>query len=120
MREVFLKTALDLGWLSEECFTELNSAIAVQEERCKGLHRHALIFLSALGEEHHLLERVKNREQSGDSCINELYLCKLESNYQCFYNNFSGPKVKIEYKRDIDDTLSTIEDFFQNILTSPK
>ena len=120
MRGVFLKTAFDLGWVSEETFTELNSAIGAQEERCQGLHRHALVFLSALGEEEHLLERIKTREQSGDNCINKAYLKSLESNYQNFYKEFSGPKVKIESKSDINNMCSIIEEFFHTILPTPQ
>ena len=58
-----------------------------------------------------LFARVSSRNQPGDSAITMNYLFLLEQLYQKFFDQFDGPKMKIE--NDIQNT----EQNLQKIIT---
>ena len=94
----------------------MKSLISDCEERHGG---HGMIFISNAGHEneiHRLHQRVQKRMQPGDSAITFDYLWMLEQLYQEMFDNFEGPKIKIENDEgNTKETLKKIRSFLSHL-----
>ena len=72
-----------------------------------------MIFISNAGHEtdiDRLLQRVQRRMQPGDSAITFDYLWGLEQLYQEMFDNFEGPKIKVDNNEgNTKETLKKIQ-----------
>lgn len=79
---------------------------------------HALVHLSALGEEELLEKRLSSRGQAGDGSVDSEYLIALETRYKTFFKHFSGPKIKIDViSTSINEMTSIIKNFLNDTST---
>ena len=78
---------------------------------CEERHgEHGMIFISNATHEtdiDRLLQRVQKRMQPGDSAITFDYLWDLEQLYQEMFDNFEGPKIKVD--NDENNTKATLK-----------